>query len=583
MPIRFVFTLMMAAVWSALSASLIAAQTRSTTSPWVAPVGDSTLVLSDAFKARIGEVAATVRVRDSLTTLADSATGASRELLEELIWQRQEVINAGLLEVANLMRAEQAGGKDLTGERLVVSEGIRQSWPRYLTQLERRQRQLDQLSSARDAATGAARLAAESEMTRQSDRVVTAYETLVDLLRAFERVGIELPEQRAYLTRALHVAAEGLVTRVQLANRDRMSAGALLSRDASNTELRFALESNEEKLKRATHSLSTAIRLMDRIGLETTDFRVALISMTGRITADVFKWEVLIGLQRALWRQFLDFLAGKAPQWLFQGLIITLTFLGFRALSRFVRRAVRRAVQHSGFSELLRDTVTRLSAYGVMLVGFLVILTQLGVQVAPLLAGLGVAGFVVGFAMQNTLSNFAAGGMILGNQPFDVGDEIEVAGVVGTVKRMSLVSTTILTPDNQKLIIPNSNVWGGVIRNRTAQPTRRVDLTFGIGYGDDIDKAEHVLREIVVSHPNVLKEPAPTVKLNQLADSSVIFVVRAWTAQDRHQDVQWDLTRAVKLRFDHEGISIPFPQRELHVRMERGEAEAVLKPEAAKS
>ena len=121
-----------------------------------------------------------------------------------------------------------------------------------------------------------------------------------------------------------------------------------------------------------------------------------------------------------------------------------------------------------------------------MLVGFVVILTQLGVQVAPLLAGLGVAGVVVGFAMQNTLSNFAAGGMILGNRPYDVGDEIEVAGVSGIVKRMSLVCTTILTPDNQTLIIPNSTIWGGVIRNVTSQAQRR-GLVFSISY-DDVEK-----------------------------------------------------------------------------------------------
>jgi small conductance mechanosensitive channel len=205
-----------------------------------------------------------------------------------------------------------------------------------------------------------------------------------------------------------------------------------------------------------------------------------------------------------------------------------------------------------------------------MLIGFLVILTQLGVQVAPLLAGLGIAGFVVGFAMQNTLSNFAAGGMILGNQPFDIGDEIEVAGVAGVVKRMSLVSTTILTPDNQTLIIPNSTIWGGVIRNRTAQPIRRVDLTFGIGYGDDIAKAESVLREITEGLESVLKDPAPVIRLNQLADSSVNFVLLAWTTKERYWEVYWAITRSVKLRFDQEGISIPFPQRELTVKMGKG-------------
>jgi small conductance mechanosensitive channel len=211
-----------------------------------------------------------------------------------------------------------------------------------------------------------------------------------------------------------------------------------------------------------------------------------------------------------------------------------------------------------------------------MLVGLIVILTQLGVQVAPLLAGFGVAGVVVGFAMQSTLSNFAAGGMILGNRPFDLGDEIEVAGVAGHVRHMSLVSTTVVTGDNQTLIIPNSAVWGGVIRNKTTQPNRRVDLTFGIGYGNDIEKAERALREVVAGLENVLKDPAPVIKLHQLADASVLFLVRVWTARTHYDAVIWDLTRAVKLRFDQDGITIPLPQRELHFKVSGKDASAAM-------
>jgi small conductance mechanosensitive channel len=308
---------------------------------------------------------------------------------------------------------------------------------------------------------------------------------------------------------------------------------------------------------------------MDRLQLEDSDLRVALIAATGRLTADVFNGKVLLGLVKTLWTQVVEFLAGKALPWLFQGFLIVLTFLGFRALSQLVRRVVRRVVQHYHTSELMRRTIVQVAGSAVMLIGLAVILTQLGVQVGPLLAGFGIAGVVVGFAMQSTLSNFAAGGMILGNRPFDLGDEIEVAGVSGVVKRMTLVSTTILTPDNQTLTVPNSSVWGGVIRNRTAQPVRRVDLTFSIGYADDIAKAERVLEELVGAQPLVLKDPAPIIKLHQLADSSVNFVVRVWAARDRYWDVYWELTRAVKLRFDQEGITIPFPQRDVHLTLPR--------------
>jgi small conductance mechanosensitive channel len=231
----------------------------------------------------------------------------------------------------------------------------------------------------------------------------------------------------------------------------------------------------------------------------------------------------------------------------------------------------------------MRSTIVGLAGGAVMLVGVVVILTQLGVQIAPMLAGFGVAGVVVGFAMQSTLANFAAGGMILGNRPFDLGDDIEVAGISGVVKHMNLVSTTILTGDNQTVIVPNSTVWGGVIRNQTTQSNRRVDLTFAIGYGDDVVKAEQVLGEIVADHDEVLKEPAPIIRLHQLADSSVNFVVRVWTARQRYWEVYWGVTRAVKLRFDQEGITIPAPQREVRLKVDKGASEeglAALGPRA---
>lgn len=200
-----------------------------------------------------------------------------------------------------------------------------------------------------------------------------------------------------------------------------------------------------------------------------------------------------------------------------------------------------------------------------MLVGILVALSQVGVSLGPALAGLGVAGFIVGFALQDTLGNFAAGGMILFYRPYDVDDFVEVAGAIGLVKKMSLVSTTINTFDNQTLIIPNSKIWGDVIKNVTAQRTRRVDLEFGISYSDDIEKTERILREVLESHEKVLKEPAPNIRLHNLGDSSVNFIVRPWTKTPDYWEVYWDITREVKMRFDREGISIPFPQRDVHI------------------
>jgi len=197
----------------------------------------------------------------------------------------------------------------------------------------------------------------------------------------------------------------------------------------------------------------------------------------------------------------------------------------------------RRAAKVQVFRHLAPDESDRRGQAFQRAVGLGVILTQLGVQLAPFLAGLGIAGFAVGFALQNTLANLAAGALIIGTRPYDLGDEIESAGVFGTVKRMSLVSTTILTPDNQTLIVPNSSIWGGVIRNRTAEPIRRVDLTFSVAYRDDVDLVERVLAEVVRANEKVLTEPAPVIKLHQLAESSVNFIVRVWTRKERYWDV----------------------------------------------
>jgi small conductance mechanosensitive channel len=201
----------------------------------------------------------------------------------------------------------------------------------------------------------------------------------------------------------------------------------------------------------------------------------------------------------------------------------------------------------------------------VFIFGILIAISQLGISLGPLLAGLGIAGFIIGFALQGSLSNFASGILILLYRPFDVGDTVEAGGVRGKVKNMSLVNTTFMTFDNQMLIVPNNKIWESVITNVTAQRTRRVDLMFGISYGDDIDQAEKVLREIVDAHDAVLDDPEPMIRLHELGDSSVNFIVRPWVKTADYWDTYWDLTKAVKQRFDKEGISIPFPQRDVHI------------------
>ena len=239
----------------------------------------------------------------------------------------------------------------------------------------------------------------------------------------------------------------------------------------------------------------------------------------------------------------------------------------FWVLAAITRRVVRRFVSSArvDISTLLRDTLVAGSSRVVFMIGVLVALSQVGVQIGPLLAGLGIAGFIVGFALQDSLANFAAGAMILFYRPYDVDDTIETGAVRGMVSHMSLVSTTILTFDNQTLIVPNNKIWSDVIRNVTAQSARRIDLIFRVGYDEDVERIERLFAEILAANENVLDDPKPDVRLHLLGEFAVEFAVRPWVRREDYWDTYWDVTRAVKVCFDREGISVPRPQRELVV------------------
>jgi small conductance mechanosensitive channel len=240
-------------------------------------------------------------------------------------------------------------------------------------------------------------------------------------------------------------------------------------------------------------------------------------------------------------------------------------------LSRLLSRAVHRALKIAGrVSQLLEDFLVGAVRWVVMIVGIVMALAALEVSIGPLLAVVGAAGFVIAFALQDSLSNFASGLMILFFRPFDVGDVVDAGGVSGKVTKMNLVSTTIKTFDNKDMLVPNNKIWNDVITNATGVDIRRVDMEFGIGYEDDIDKAQAILEDIVAAHPRALKDPEPTIRMNTLADSSVNFICRPWAQTADYWDVYWDVTKAVKQRFDGAGIGIPFPQRDVHLYIEDG-------------
>ncbi|HKO90884.1 MAG TPA: mechanosensitive ion channel family protein [Polyangiaceae bacterium] len=317
------------------------------------------------------------------------------------------------------------------------------------------------------------------------------------------------------------------------------------------------------------------LALMDKYGLDTTQHRQDLISTTGQVTQDILDAKVATGLAKKMKDDAIDWISDHASAFIFNAISFTLIVLLFLGLARIGRSLARRTIGRSShMSNLASDFFITLTGRIILGIGLVIAAAQIGIQVAPVLAGLGIVGFVLGFALQETLSNFAAGMMILMYRPFDVGDMIEAAGVIGTVKAMTLVSTSVVTDDNQMLVVPNNKIWGGVIRNITNQRTRRVDLTFAAGYGDALH-AQKVLEGILAENPLVLKDPAPVVRLHELTDSLVKFVVRPWVKTADYWTVYWGVTQEVKQRFEAEGLSTPYPRRNVHIFQEHAAERAV--------
>ena len=267
--------------------------------------------------------------------------------------------------------------------------------------------------------------------------------------------------------------------------------------------------------------------------------------------------------RQTLWESLIE----SGPGLVFKIILFFIIVYVFNKLAGLLQKLTERGLANAQIqpSQLLQRMVLLVVRNTILAIGILIALAQIGISLGPLLAGLGVVGFIVGFALQDTLSNFAAGMLILIYRPFDVDDFIEAGGVSGKVSNMSLVNTTILTFDNQTIIVPNNKIWGDVIRNVTAQKLRRIDMVFGISYSDDIPKTEKLLLDIVSAHETVLDDPEPMIRMHELGDSSVNFIVRPWVKTEDYWETYWAITREVKMRFDEEGISIPFPQRDVHL------------------
>ncbi|MEP4148859.1 MAG: mechanosensitive ion channel family protein [Halioglobus sp.] len=422
------------------------------------------------------------------------------------------------------------------------------------------------LGTELDSLSGVQLVATEAYIQSLETLRFSYYEALVEVIAGRKALGMSDSNLGSRLLPMLYLHSEAMVGRIEYTGGALSELKQRQVGEPNNTDLHTAIAEMSRRQTLDLAHLDNMLGLLEDLGEDPVGYRAILLEQGQGLSITTLETDAVLSLLEDSWASVQQAFVEEAPDFLFRALIFLVIILIARSLSHMTKKAVRAACDRPGvdLSVLLKDVLVSVCGGVVMVVGVLVALAQVGISLGPMLAGLGVAGFVVGFALQDTLGNFAAGGMILIYRPYDVDDFVEVAGASGLVKKMSLVSTTIATFDNQILVIPNSKIWGDVIKNVTAQKLRRVDLMFGIGYSDDIPHAERVLQQALEAHEKVLSKPNALIKVHELGDSSVNIVVRPWVKTEDYWDVYWDLTRDVKMRFDQEGISIPFPQRDVH-------------------
>ncbi|SDN85401.1 small conductance mechanosensitive channel [Desulfonauticus submarinus] len=243
---------------------------------------------------------------------------------------------------------------------------------------------------------------------------------------------------------------------------------------------------------------------------------------------------------------------------------IAIFFIG-KWLARKLTKALLIVLNKKGMDITVINFVEGILYYSLLGIVLIITASQLGIETTSFIAILGAAGLAVGLALKDSLSNFASGIMLVIFKPFRVGDVIKTNGIIGTVQKVSIFNTILHSPDNQKIIIPNSKITTDNITNLTANDTRRIDMTIGIGYEDNIKKAKEILTQIISAHPKILKFPEPIIAVSELADSSVNFAVRPWVKTEDYWNVYFELIEKIKTTFDAQGISIPYPQQDVHL------------------
>ncbi len=501
------------------------------------------------------------KIGDELQVLNDSIGHATGDRLEVLILERQkttlEILDELFALALNLQRQD-ALDQDTTELRdVVVSYLVRTS--NALDQfLDREEEGMAELRSRTDKLTGIELVEFEQDAAGTMTWLEEMIEAKLKTIQELEKLGVSTGNHRENLINRLDRFASNLAGQLQLVDGDLSAIEVGSGSEPLSSDLKAEIQALNIRRESVLSSLAMLVHTMSGLGVDAREYRQLLLE-TGEVTTDLFDPEIVIGILSKQLEDLTDWVTDNAGGFATQLVIFVLILMVFRVIARFANYMMRRSFESQTVqvSKLMQDMLLGLSSKGIMFLGVLVALSQMGVQITALLTGLGIAGFIVGFALQDSLANFVAGIMILGYRPFDVGDIIEAGGVFGKVSKMSMVSTTILTFDNQTLIVPNNKIWGDVIKNITLQHERRIDLEFNVGLNENVGDVRYLIHGVLEGVEEILDDPAPSIEFNELTPYSMVIVVRPWVQKEVYWPVRWRLLREIKQALDDAGVEIP--------------------------
>jgi small conductance mechanosensitive channel len=479
--------------------------------------------------------------------------------LEDAAWSRRRERLATLdALVTNLLKQEELGNNTKDLQEKVIN-GVEERLNELLLSLEGLRRQHQSRLTGIKELTLEERLDAERELSGIESRATHAMRSIVALSYHLLRLGASTREDLDRSVEKLHERSKKVSVRLLAASETRQQHQAALSWAPDDAEAKIRLQISEEQFQRERYLLSECIALLSKLEQDTTDYQQAMVKATGEISAHLLSWKVIRGLFVDWWKSIVETIKTDGPSWMAKVFVFLSIMVSFKILAWSLRFFAGHlfAVKRAGFSVLLQQVLLGIMSRTIMIIGLFVALAQVGIPVGHLLAGLGIAGFIVGFALQDVLANFAAGAMILFTQPYDVDDFIDINGVMGRVSKMNIVSTTILTGDNQTYIVPNAKIWGDVIRNITANKVRRIDLVFNVDFNSDFHQVEEVCRAAVAQNETVLADPEPVVRIQGITQHSVQVIVRPWVAREDYWTTSSALTKAITQAFHEANIKIP--------------------------